>query len=403
MRTSVMTAIVAVMLVARIANAQPAPWEPERLTPGWVFTPSIVFGGLRDSNVTLRAVNEPIRSEWVGLLNPRGEIDFNGRRTHMNAGYSGSLEAYRQFSELNRYEQVGRFELRQAAAEHLQLFAHAGYSKVPTTDRLDLGGGVLPFVGVGSRHADASGGFQLQVSPRTQIDGNLSAQAIRFERVGDQAPTEFDRYLRSGYSWSPSLGVMHGISQRVSVGAALSYGHTEVDSGLNKFNVYTETAELSYQTGPHTTVRGGAGASYLTSSTDDISLWGPAYHVSLEHKAGRVSVDGRYEHTFVPSIGFGGANASQRMSASAHVPVAQGRWIFGGSLGYGEIAPIEQLDINFTVHSLWTQGTVGYQISPWLRAEGFLNRTHQTSTARGLIDRTRVGIEFVTSKPVRIQ
>ena len=138
MRKSVMTlAMVAVMLMARVVNAQPAPWEPERLTPGWVFTPSIVFGGLHDSNVTLRAVNEPIRSEWVGLLNPRGEIDFNGRRTHMNAGYSGSLEAYRQFSELNRYEQVGRFELRQTAAEHLQLFAHAGYSKVPTTDRLD--------------------------------------------------------------------------------------------------------------------------------------------------------------------------------------------------------------------------------------------------------------------------
>ena len=48
MRTSVMTAIVAVMLLARAATAQPAPWEPERLTPGWVFTPSIVFGGLRD-------------------------------------------------------------------------------------------------------------------------------------------------------------------------------------------------------------------------------------------------------------------------------------------------------------------------------------------------------------------
>jgi hypothetical protein len=405
MRNRVILLIAAALLIGRTAGAQPAPWEPERLTPGWVFTPSIVVGGLWDSNVTLRAVHEPIQSEWVGLLNPRGEIDFNGRRTHMNVGYSGALEAYRQFSELNRYEQFGRFELRQQATEHLQLFSTAGYSKVPTTDRLDIEAGVLPFIGIGSRHADVSGGFQLQTSPRTHVEGQVSVQAIRFERGESSEATEFDRYLRNGHSWSPMVGVMHSISERVAVGASWNYRHAAVGVGLDEavFDVQSETAEVAFQTGPHTTIRGGAGASYLTSSTEDLQRWGPAYHAGIDHLAGRVSVAAKYEHAFVPSIGFGGLNANQRVSASAHVPLGNGRWTVSGSLAYGEIAPVDQFGLDFTLHSLWSQGTVGYQLTRWLRTEGFVNRTHQTSTARGLVDRTRVGIEFVTSKPVRIQ
>src|SRR4051812_25419533 len=165
MRKSVIVAFVATLLSAHGTYAQPAPWAPERLTPGWVFTPSAVLGALHDSNVTLRAVNEPINAQKVALGNPRGEIDFNGRKTHFNIGYSGALEAYQQFSELNRYEQHGRLELRQQALRHLQLFSTAGYSTVPTTDRLELGAGVLPFIGIGSSHADVSGGFLLTAAP----------------------------------------------------------------------------------------------------------------------------------------------------------------------------------------------------------------------------------------------
>src|SRR3954468_11346702 len=176
MRNSGILPFVAALLVARAAGAQPAPWAPERLTPGWVFTPSGVIGVLHDSNVTMLAVNDPIQSQVVALVNPRGELDFNGRHTHFNIGYSGSLEAYQQFSELNRYEQHGRLELRQQALRHLQLFSTAGYSSVPTTDRLELGAGVLPFIGIGSSHADVSGGFHLTTSPRTRVEGGINGK-----------------------------------------------------------------------------------------------------------------------------------------------------------------------------------------------------------------------------------
>jgi hypothetical protein len=167
--------------------------------------------------------------------------------------------------------------------------------------------------------------------------------------------------------------------------------------------VQSSTAELSWQAAEHTAIRGGVGAAHLQSDTEQVSRWGPAYHLGIEHTAGRVELSASYEHSFVPSIGFGGLSADQRFSGDAKLPLGKGRWVVGGNVGYGPIEPVDLLGVDYTLNSLWTQGTVGYQVSRWLRAEGFYNRTHQTSTARGLVDRTRVGIEFVTAKPVRIQ
>ena len=107
---------------AGAASAQPAPWAPERLSAGWVFTPSMVVGALWDSNVTVRSAGDPHVAEWIGLLNPRGELDFNGRHTHLNLGYSGALNAYRDLPELDRYEQRSRFEVRHTISPRLSLF-----------------------------------------------------------------------------------------------------------------------------------------------------------------------------------------------------------------------------------------------------------------------------------------
>jgi hypothetical protein len=402
MRNSVILAFVAALLVARAAGAQPAPWAPERLTPGWVFTPSGVIGVLHDSNVTMLAVNDPIQSQVVALVNPRGELDFNGRHTHFNIGYSGSLEAYQQFSELNRYEQRGRLDLRHQLQPHLQLVSSASYASVPTTDRLDIGAGILPFIGIGSTHADVNGGFHLQTSPRTRIEGGLNVQSIRFDQ-SQQDPNSLIPYLRNGRSITPSLSAMYSVAAHVSVGGAWSFRHAVVSDGTQIIDVQTATADLAWQPGEHTTVHGAVGAAHLDAPTDLISRWGPSYSVGLEHTAGRLALSGRYERSFVPSIGFGGLNANQRASGSAHIPFGRGRMSVGGNIAYGQISPVDLFGVDFTLNSVWTQGTVGYQVNRWLRAEGFLNRTHQTSTARGLVDRTRIGVAFVTSKPVRIQ
>jgi hypothetical protein len=103
------------------AQAQTVRWAPARTTPGWVFTPAVLLGGGWDSNVTVQNQGNPELHEWVGVVNPRGEIDFNGRRTHVNGGYSGALEAYRQLNELQRFEQRAKLEVRHNASRRVVL------------------------------------------------------------------------------------------------------------------------------------------------------------------------------------------------------------------------------------------------------------------------------------------
>src|SRR5687767_5586934 len=134
MRFVAATAIALAMSLGS-AQAQPAPWQPERLTPGRVFTPTAVLGGMWDSNVTVRNQGNPLVQEWVGIVSPRGEVDFNGRRTRFNAGYSGTLEAYRDVSELNRYEQKARIYGRHQATPRLSAEVRTTYTASPTTDR----------------------------------------------------------------------------------------------------------------------------------------------------------------------------------------------------------------------------------------------------------------------------
>src|SRR5918994_1341079 len=135
----VLIAVVLCVVAAAPAAAQPAPWQPERITAGWVFTPAISFGGMWDSNPAVRnSVNE-ITSELVGLVNPRGEIDFNGRRAKFSAGYSGSLQTYRELEALNRYDQRGRVLARYQMTPRLQFSARQQLTITPSTEELELG------------------------------------------------------------------------------------------------------------------------------------------------------------------------------------------------------------------------------------------------------------------------
>jgi hypothetical protein len=390
--------IVAGPLLGR-AEAQPAPWQAERLTPGWVFTPTVMLGGMWDSNVTVRNQGNPRISELVGTVNPRGEVTFNGRRGRFNAGYSGSLEAYRNVSELNRYEQRGRIATQYRATPRVSTQASASYTATPTTDRLELGG--LPFVDIGGRAFDASGGMTFSISPRTQIAGQYRFQHIAFDR--DEVLVR-NVFLEGGHAHSPLARVKHSLTQRLAVGGEWQYRLATLDGGVQNFNAQTALGEVSYQIARNTSVAGGAGASHLEVSNTDVSMWGPAFRAGIEHQAGRTTVAARYSRSFVPSFSFGGLTGNQEFAVSAALPLTRGgRLQLTGNVAYTKAEPVEELGVGFGLDSLWTNVSLGYMVAPWLRTEGFVSTMHQTSTARGNIDRTRIGIQFVTFKPVRIQ
>jgi hypothetical protein len=398
MRWMVMLLVAAALMTGQ-ADAQPGPWRPERLTPGWVFTPTMALGGLWDSNVTLRNQGNPLLSEWVGTVSPRGEMDYNGRHFRFNTGYSGALEAYSRFSELNRYEQRARVSTQYRATPRLQTQAQASYTATPTTDRLELG--TLPFIDIGARSFDAGGGATLSLSPRTQLIAEYQFQHITFDRDENR---QRNVLLEGGYSHAPLARVTYSLTSRLGVGGQWQYRRATIGGGAENFNVQTMLGEVNYKVAEATSVFGAAGASHLDISSTDVDMWGPSFRAGLEHEIERTSVTFGYARSFVPSFSFGGLTANQEVSLGVRTPLTRGgRLELTGSVSYTSSEPVEELGVGFGLDSLWTNVSLGYGVAPWLRTEAFLSTMHQTSTARGNIDRTRIGFQFVTFKPVRIQ
>lgn len=398
-------AIMTVALSVVPALAQPAPWQPERLTAGWTFTPGFVFGAMWDTNVAVQNQGNPQIHGGSALINPRGELDFNGPRTHFNTGYSGAFEQYRTLNALNRFDQRARLDFEQRHSERLQVNATASYTSMPTTDRLEVGGS-LPFVDIGSEVFDAGGGVKLALSRRTSLEGEYRFEDIVFDR--SQTSINPFQFLFSGHSQSPAARLMHQLTDRLTVGAAFQYQHADIGAGSQTIDIENSTGEATYKLSSTTTLSGGGGLSYLrvsqaTLATTGLATTGPSFHGGIEHHAGQLLLSASYQRTFVPAFGLGGLTANQYVSGNAYLPFAQGRYYVSGGVSYSRTSPVQALGVGYRLDSTWTDAAAGYQVARWLRAEGFLAVTHQNSTARGLIDRTRVGIQLVTFKPVRIE
>lgn len=382
-----------------VAHAQQAPWAPERLTPGWFVTPGFVLGGLWDSNVAVLTEGDPHLHEWVGLFNPRGEVDFNGRHTHMNAGYSGALETYRRFNELQRYEQRARFQLRQEVSPRLKIGTSASYFAVPTTDRLEIAISSVPFTDVGSRVFDAGGDVTYSTSERTQIIGLYRFEHVAFDRTVPGVNADF---LFGGHSNETGLRVSHSMTSRVSVSSGWDYQYSDVRQGREISNVNTVDGEISFRASRGTTVSGSVGASHLTIDHPALSTWGPSVRASFEQHAGRALVSARYSRSFTPSYTLSGMNADQSMGVNANVPFGLGRSYVTGSLSYGRTRPVKELGLGFQLDSLFTYAGFGYHLKPWLQTEAFYSGMHQTSSALLDVNRTRIGVQFILAKPLRI-
>ena len=395
----VFLALVLSAAAAAPASAQPAPWMPERMTAGWVFTPGISFGGMWDSNVTVRNENTPTTSELVGLFNPRGEIDFNGRRAKFSAGYSGMLETYREVNELTRYDQRGRLQARYQMTPRLQFNTQQQLTISPTTDQLELGG--LPFTRVGSRMLDGRGGFVYDLTQRAKLTGNYNFQWVNFDRAAEAEP-DF-ALLQGGHSHSPGVELRYQLARRLDVGANWNYRHTTIDGGEQIFDSQDARGIVSYDVGPSTTVHGSLGIAHVTMVRTAETQTGPSFGASLSHKAGHVALDVGYERSFLPSFGFGGLSANEVFHAGVNLPLAGSRMYAASGFTWRRTEPTLEQPIVVTLNSYWWNSSFGFHVARWLRTEAFYSLTHQASNAQGNVDRSRIGVQFVTSKPMRIQ
>lgn len=389
---------VALLASASLAEAQPAPWLPERVDAGWIFTPSAAFGIVRDDNATLVQEGNPPSEETVGLVSPRGEISFNGKRTKFSAGYAGTLERYQNLSSLDRYNQSGRLKSSYALTPRLSVSSRSGVRLAPTTDEIEING--LPYARVGTRQVDAGGGFRYDISRRTSLEGSYAFQWVEFVRgnAGDEFVT-----LLGGHYHNPGVALMHRLTSRITIGGGWDYSAADLDGGAQIYRVQSALAQASWLATQNTTISGAAGVASLHAVRTDLSRTGPSYRFSASHRFPIAIVSAQYDRSYVPAFGFGGLVSSEGWSADVSVPLMRNRMFANVGYAQHDTDPLGLGVTSISLDSRRTNVVLGYAATRWLRVEGFFTGRHQTSSARGQVDRNRIGIQFVTLKPMRIE
>jgi hypothetical protein len=159
---------------------------------------------------------------------------------------------------------------------------------------------------------------------------------------------------------------------------------------------------VAFTIGPSTSIRGSAGLAHVGIARTGEALTGPSFSGGISHKVQHVTFDANYERSLLPSFGFGSLTAQEVFHAGVSSPLASGRLYAGTSFTWRRSDPrlVEGL---VSLNSYWWNSSFGFHVARWLRTEAFLAITRQISDAQGNVERSRIGIQFVTHKPMRIQ
>src|SRR5262245_4011759 len=73
----------------------PVTSESRQSTSGWALTPTIVYGGTWDDNVLIHSEGDATSGDYLTVVNPRGTLEYNGRRSQFSLNYDGAFLLYR--------------------------------------------------------------------------------------------------------------------------------------------------------------------------------------------------------------------------------------------------------------------------------------------------------------------
>jgi hypothetical protein len=111
-----------------------------------------------------------------------------------------------------------------------------------------------------------------------------------------------------------------------------------------------------------------------------------------------------YSQSFVPSYSFGGTFQNQELNGHVTLPVAR-RVYVTSTLAWRSNQPVTPIGVGaLDLRSLWYEATVGYALRPWARIEGLYLLEHQMiNQPGGLLNRNRLGVQVITSTPLRVR
>ena len=121
---------------------------------------------------------------------------------------------------------------------------------------------------------------------------------------------------------------------------------------------------------------------------------------SASQQARRATFSVGYNRSFVPSFGFGGTFQNQDLHGSVRYDLA--RRLFATTVfNVRQSDPL--VDTEDPFHTFRMTTSLSYGLQRWARVEGYYSFTRQDARrAGGLVHRNRVGIQIVTSKPMRL-
>jgi len=364
-------------------------------TPGWTVTPSLAFSSGWDSNVSMVGIDEAETTGSLSVVSPSVEAAYLGKKHWFGAGYTGSFSLYHQLEGLNTFDQYLRVDTRHLLSKRVTLNLHDSFSVVPTTDSIMLSD--LPFVRTGSKLNDAGATLSAALDGRTTATATYGFTWVAFD---ERSP--YAGLLRGGTSHSVAGGVQRRIGPRWSIGANGSYRRSLMARLGEGVGIVDASGSMSYDATRTLSVAASFGVSHVSATSRNPARTGPAWDVSAVQRFRRATLTGAWSRSFVPAFGLGGSIQNEQVDVVLAMPVARNRLYWQGGLSWRRHDPLLAEEQN--LHALWLQTSIGYAVHRRVRLEAFYARSQQDSLRPGgKIHRDRLGIQVVTSKPMRIQ
>jgi hypothetical protein len=389
-------ALVMVMVSAVAVQAQQADpsVSPEPQPTGWSFTPRLSTALAWDDNVLLQAAG-PTASDLNTGLDPGANLGYIGKLGSFSASYSGSLQMYRDFGAINNYGQSLGVTARRRLSERTLVFAQHLYSKMPTTELPSLVG--VRFFRLGARLFDFRSGVESTLTKRLSLAATYSFMNIDF----NPHPVLGDSFL-GGHTNGGTGTVRYRLTERATMTGEYSLQRARIATG-STFLIQNSSAGLDYRLAESTRIYAAFGFARLHAADLGLGKTSPAWRSGFSHQFGRTAAfDISYGRSFLPSYGAGGTLATEELATSLRVPF--GRRLYSEAAWSWRKNEALVADGQAGLTSIWISGTIGYALQPWARIEGFYGGTHQRiDRPGGALDRNRIGIQVVTSKPMRIR
>lgn len=399
-----LTALVAMALLTPGAVHAQSSGPAQQTAAGWIFTPSISYGGTWDDNVLLVNPGTSPSADYGMPITPGATIDYTGKLTRFSSGYSGAFVRYLTLEQLNSLQQSFHASVDRRVSNRFTLIGQESYTAAPTTDVLQLSG--VPFYRVGSRTNAATGGAQIALAKHTMLRSNYTLRTVDF----DTNPFT-DNQLQGGHAHETTTTVDQALSRHITVGGEYDFSRVLVNGELtlagptpqDRFNMQTVLATAQYQVAAGTTLSGGVGVAIMGAGLNHEARTGPEWRAGLSQKTGRAIVSTSYGRSYIPSFGFGGTFQNQEWAANVHSPIGHRVYVNGSFTWMNN----DSLDTNLQQPSLrtaWLTGTVGYYLARWLSFEGFYERTQQNSQQPGgQLERNQLGFRAVAAKSMKIR